>query len=158
MDVVAMTTLRRLPADYASVEDELRKPFTLGGKVRLGIEIIDSYVRVRVWLLRMDLPAVVAATRAVGQPVPAEVELRQQAIGYRLGHVVGRTLSKLPADSRCLVRSLVLSRLLARRGIPATFVIGVKLEPEFEAHAWVESGGTPLLPPGEMAGGRLLEL
>jgi transglutaminase superfamily protein len=48
--------------------------------------------------------------------------------------------------------------LLARRGIPATFVIGVKLEPDFEAHAWVESGGIPLLPPGEMAGGRLLEL
>ena len=158
MDVVAMTTPELSLADRASVEDALRKPFTLGGKIHLAIEIIDTYVRVRVWLLRMDLPAVVAATRAVRQPVPAEVDLRQQAVGYRLGRVVGRTLEKLPADSRCLVRSLVLSRLLARRGIPATFVIGVRLEPDFEAHAWVESGGIALLPPGDMAGGRLLEL
>lgn len=158
MDVVAMTTPGRLAVERALAADELRKPFTLRSKIRLAIEIVDTYVRVRVWLMRMDLPAVVAATRVVGQPVPAGGELRKQAIGYRLGRIVGRTLSMLPADSRCLVRSLVLSRLLARRGIPATFVIGVKLEPEFEAHAWVESGGVALLSPGDMAGGRLLEL
>lgn len=158
MYVVAMTTSPRLVAERAIVENELQQPFTLGGKIRLGIEIINAYIRIRVWLLRMDLPAVVAATRVVRGPMPAGVELTQRATGYRLGRVVGRTLSVLPADSRCLVRSLVLTRLLARRGIRTTFVIGVKVEPEFEAHAWVENGGVALLPPGEMAGGRLLEL
>jgi Transglutaminase-like superfamily len=157
-DAMSMTTPEHSTAERALVREELRRPFTLGGKIRLAVEIVDTYIRVRVWLMRMDLPAVVVATRAVGNPVLAEVDLRQQAVGYRLGRVVGRTLSKLPADSRCLVRSLVLSRLLARRGIPAKLVIGVRLEPTFEAHAWVESGGIPLLPPEEMTGGRLLEL
>ena len=144
--------------EQAKVEDALSRSFTLGEKIRLVLEIIGIYLEVRLWLLQRDLPAVVAAAKSVKQPMAAEVGIAQQATGYRLGRVVGRTLSKLPADSRCLVRSLVLSRLLARRGIPASLVIGVKLDPEFEAHAWVESGGVPLLPAGEMERGRLVEL
>jgi hypothetical protein len=153
-----MTTPGRVVDERALAAYELREPLTLLGKVRLALEIVDTYVRVRVWLMRMDLPAVVAATRVVAKPVPCGDGLRKQAIGYRLGRIVERTLSMLPADSRCLVRALVLSRLLARRGISGTFVIGVKLDPKFEAHAWVESGGLALLAPGDMASGRLLEL
>lgn len=69
-----------------------------------------------------------------------------------------RTLTVLPADSRCLMRSLVLTGLLARRGISSSLIIGVRLEPEFAAHAWVEYGGEPLLPPGDPSLGRLTEL
>jgi hypothetical protein len=71
---------------------------------------------------------------------------------------VGRTLGALPADAQCLTRSLVLTSLLARRGIASSLVIGVKPEPEFEAHAWVESNGTPLLPPNEGEFTRLVEI
>jgi hypothetical protein len=52
----------------------------------------------------------------------------------------------------------VSTSLLARRGIASSVVIGVKTEPEFGAHAWVESGGTPLLPPGEGEFTRLVEI
>jgi hypothetical protein len=147
-----------LMSEQATVNDALSKPFTLAEKFRLALEIVGVYVEVRIWLVRRELPAAVAALRSVDQPIADEVGMVQQATGYRLGRVVGRTLSKLPADSRCLVRSLVLSRLLARRGIPASLVIGVKLDPEFAAHAWVESGGMALLPAGETEYGRLLEL
>lgn len=153
-----MTATELALAERATVRDALSKPFTPGEKLRLALEIVGVYVKVRIWLLRRELPGVLEAVRSADRPVAEDVGLVQQATGYRLGRVVGRTLSKLPADSRCLVRSLVLSRLLARRGIPASLVIGVKLDPEFAAHAWVESGGMALLPAGETEYGRLLEL
>ena len=69
-----------------------------------------------------------------------------------------RTLSPLPADSRCLVRSLVLVRLLARRGLPATLVLGASNTDGFEAHAWVEQDGRAVLPTGGGRFERLAEL
>lgn len=78
--------------------------------------------------------------------------------GLRLGRAVSRTLRLLPTDSRCLVRSLVLTGLLARRGLSSTLVIGVRPEPEFAAHAWVEHAGEPLLQTGEGRYGRLAEI
>jgi len=55
----------------------------------------------------------------------------------------GREFSLYPVD--CLVRSLVLVRLLRGRGIGAELRLGVRtLTGRFEAHAWVEHGGVPL--------------
>ena len=76
----------------------------------------------------------------------------------RLGDAVMRTLALLPGDTRCLVRSLVLTRLLARRGIPAKLVIGARTAPSFLAHAWVEYDHSPVLPPGDGSFGRLTEI
>ena len=75
-----------------------------------------------------------------------------------LGNAVTRTLAVMPGDTRCLARSLVLTRLLARRGIPAKLVIGVRASPSFLAHAWVEHAGGPVLAPGDESFGRLVEL
>jgi hypothetical protein len=36
--------------------------------------------------------------------------------------------------------------MLARRGIDSTFVLGVRANPSFGAHAWVERNGVALLP------------
>jgi hypothetical protein len=44
------------------------------------------------------------------------------------------------------VTALVLTRMLARRGIATTFVLGVRAQPQFAAHAWIELGGVALLP------------
>jgi hypothetical protein len=76
----------------------------------------------------------------------------------RLGRAVARTLRLVPGDTRCLARSLVLTTLLARRGIQAKLVIGARPEPDFRAHAWVECAGHAVLPPGDGAYGRLVEL
>lgn len=127
-------------------------------KARLGGEILGTYARVRWLLWRRDLPGVVAAIEGDG-PGPADggpaASLRA---GQRLSRATCRLLGPLPADSRCLVRSLVLMALLARRGVASALVIGVRPGEDFAAHAWLERDRTPLLPSGDGAYGRLLEL
>lgn len=139
------------PVEIGSPYFELIKPIARTRKARLVLEILTDYVRVRWLLARRDLPSVVAALRGT---TAQTTDPRLQAAGTRLGHAVGKTLRPLPFDSRCLARSLVLVSLLSRRGIESVLVIGIAVDPTFTGHAWVESGGVPLLPP--LAGGRRL--
>ncbi len=127
-------------------------------RVRLIAEIVAAYVQARRELRRVPIEPVIAALRAdTSLPTPAEaVDGLQEA--RRLGWIVARTLAWLPGDTRCLARSLVLTRLLARRGIPAKLVIGARAAPDFLAHAWVECDGTPVLSPGDGSFSRLVEL
>ena len=81
-----------------------------------------------------------------------------KAAAANMANQVFRTLRALPTDSRCLVQSLVLSQMLGARGIPSTLVIGARSQPEFEAHAWVEYDGRPVLPPRDFQDARLVEL
>jgi Transglutaminase-like superfamily len=110
-------------------------------KARLVAEIVVTYGRARWLLWRRPLPEAVAALRRIDSSVRGDVD------GFRLGRAVSRTLGWLPVDSRCLVTSLVLTNMLARRGVESVVVIGVDVDPVFSAHAWVESGGAPLLSP-----------
>jgi hypothetical protein len=126
--------------------------------VALVVEVLRTYVLTQWWLRRRGLPAAVSLTRTVECQPTDVADSGSHACGLRLGHAVGRVLVALPTDTRCLARSLVLMRLLATRGVPASLVIGVATEPEFGAHAWVEHGGRPLLPAGGGRFERLLEL
>ena len=140
---------------------ELIKPISLLSKVRLFLEIACAYARVRWLLLRhRDIRTAVAILRAVpaDRRESADDSLADKYAGYRLGRAVARTLGVLPGDSRCLVRSLVLTQLLARRGTDSTLIIGISPESEFVAHAWVESEGIPLLSPENAADRRLIEV
>ena len=97
----------------------------------------------------MSFPEAVAAARDVSRPAPVALsDAEVRAAGLRLGNAVQRTLRALPVDSRCLVTALVLTRMLARRGIESSFVLGVRAQPRFAAHAWVERGRVALLPTG----------
>ncbi len=122
-------------------------------------EVLDAYLAVRRQPWAANLPIAVAALRGEGvrQPerVPPETHLLH---GKRLGYAVSRTLALLPAESRCLMRSLVLVTLLSRRGIASSLVIGVRPGQRFAAHAWVEHEGEPLLPPRGKRFERLVEL
>jgi hypothetical protein len=52
-------------------------------------------------------------------------------------------------NATCLKKSLILLRLLRKRGIPAELRLGVrKVDNEFSAHAWIESDGRTLLDGG----------
>jgi hypothetical protein len=133
--------LERLPVTPST------RRFTAAERVRLALEIAHAYWRVRWWLFRSNLPAVVATARQASTP-QRFVDGEPRAIGVRLGRAVARTLRPLPFDSRCLVTALVLTRLLATRGIESTLVLGVRTKPDFAAHAWVERDGEPLLPTG----------
>jgi hypothetical protein len=107
---------------------------------------------------RQALPEALAALRApagsrrpwIDDAAPAHLN------ALRVGHAVERTLAPLPTDSRCLIRSLVTTRVLARRGIESSLVIGVQPGEQLKAHAWVEQEGEPVLPAGDYR--RLTEL
>ena len=129
------------------------QPLPATAKLTLAVEIVITYVRARWLLRRRGLPGALAVLRRV--PVVGEEGdvAATRLAGVRLGRAVTRTLRLVPADSRCLMRSLVLTGLLARRGIESSLVIGVRPEGEFGAHAWVEHDGRPLLPSGATPGG-----
>lgn len=128
-------------------------------KLSLACEIVATYLRVRLLLTRDDLPTVLARLRSPRADRSAFADaLAEKAAAIRLGRAIGRTLSLVPGDSRCLMRSLVLTSLLARRGVDVRLVIGVATGPDFQAHAWVESDGIALLSPFEDAHERLVEL
>jgi Transglutaminase-like superfamily len=132
--------------------------FSWQEKSGLTIEIVATYTRVRWGLRRRNLPTVVASLRA--RPLDRcrpEVAL-DPGSAWAYANAVVKVLRLLPTDSRCLVRSLVLLALLAKRGIETDLVIGVLAEPQFAAHAWLEQGGVPLLKPGRASEGRLVEL
>jgi transglutaminase superfamily protein len=129
-------------------------------RLRLAVEIIVAYAQARRALRRAPIADVVAGLRSrsyvAASPVHAEPGTLEEA--RRLGRAIARLLALVPGDTRCLVRSLVMTRLLARRGIPAKLVIGARSAPDFLAHAWVEHAGEPVLDPGDGSFGRLVEL
>jgi hypothetical protein len=131
-------------------------PLSRRAKAVLATEIVVAYARVRARLARGNFRDAVGGLRAVAPSKPAPGD--PVRAGRRLGRAVVRTLRILPTDSRCLMRSLVLTRLLARRDVPSTLVIGVRKDDELAAHAWVEHEGVPLLDPGDPGYTRLVEL
>ena len=132
------------PAAAPDVDRLLRRRMPAGLRARIALEIVATYGEVRVRMLRGDVRQVVADLR--GDAVDLHPPLVAHRIGRRLGQPVRRTLDPLPWDSRCLMRSLVLLGMLARRGVVCDLVIGVRSGETFAAHAWVEHGGHPLLP------------
>ena len=144
-----------------------RRPERLrhGERLRLALEILAAYGHARRALRRAPIDDVVAGLRSRGATPAADIGTTErlgenQALyeARRLGQAVTRLLVLLPGDTRCLIRSLVLTQLLARRGIATTLVIGTRPAPDFLAHAWIEHDGNPVLDPGDGSFGRLVEL
>lgn len=74
----------------------------------------------------------------------------------RLPRGTVRVLRRLPGDTRCLNQSLVLSALLARRGVASRVVIAIRGPADrVDAHAWVEVEDRALLTPGPAGQARL---
>ena len=125
-------------------------------RVQLIGEIVTLYAVTRWSLRRNDLPATVQKLRTRGERLaarPAPVDDPARLVGITLS-----VLTRIPADSRCLMRSLVVLGLLARRQVDTRLVIGVNVDAGFTAHAWVERQGVALLPPESFGQGRLVTL
>ncbi len=142
-------TVRGIPPERALRPSE---------RMRLTAEILLAYAHARRALRRAPIAAAVASLRSSASPSPPEEAVDALEEIRRLGNAVSRALTLMPGDTRCLVQSLVLTRMLAGRGIPARLVIGARTEPDFLAHAWVECAGHPVLSPGDGSFGRLVEL
>jgi hypothetical protein len=119
-------------------------------RTALAAEIVATYAAVRILLPRHSLPETVAALRR-GLADDAVTSDTSLSLARHLAGATVRTVMLLPADSRCLMRSLVLMRVLARRGLGSTLVLGAEPGPPLEGHAWVEHGGEALLAPGRFA-------
>jgi hypothetical protein len=149
-----MTTAR-----VAAEPAPLPRGRSLGPRARARLigEVVVAYARARRELRQVPIETAVARLRdgrgAEGRDGPEALEE-----AARLGRIVVRTLAFLPGDTRCLRRSLVLTQLLARRGIAGRLVIGARTAPDFLAHAWVEHDGIPVLSPEGDSFGRLVEL
>jgi hypothetical protein len=133
--------------------------YSLREKASLTLEIVATYARVTRRLRNTQLIPLVEDLRrrspgrsAYGDP------LAEKAAAIRIGRAIGRIVRFLPGDSRCLVRSLVLTEILARRGVASTLIVGVAPAPKFQAHAWVEIDGVALLPSLEHIHERIVEL
>ena len=132
--------------------------WTFGG-TGLILEVLSAYVRVRWLVLRRGPVATVSAVRGgLRAHTAADPDGLRELRSLLFGRAVMRVLLALPTDSRCLMQSLVLTAMLARRGIYTTVVIGVRPAPTFAAHAWVEVDGRPILPSDEANYRRLAEI
>lgn len=116
----------------------------------LTAEILVSYAQLLRLLRRKDLPTMVGRARQarIALPAPHDDAALRAAVG-RLGRAADRVIGVLPKDGRCLITSLVVIRVLARRSVDAKVVIGVRNEDGFAAHAWVEFDGSAVLPAGD---------
>jgi hypothetical protein len=118
-------------------------------------ETLMTYAVVRWQVRRRELPAAVAALRdgpRRRRRGPFDHDPR------RLAAAAERVVASIPGDSRCLMRSLVVLAILARRGIDARLILAARPTPQFAAHAWVERDGNPLLPTRGFGDARLTEL
>jgi hypothetical protein len=124
-------------------------------KIGLVSEIARAYLGVRIALRRRGIAGAVEwarrpadggdATRRVMHNPSADL-----AAARRLASVTARALRDVPGDTRCLVRSLVLIRLLANRGVPGRLGLALRRS-DPAAHAWVEVEGCRVgdpAPPG----------
>lgn len=120
-------------------------PLGVTGKVRLLAVIWLTAVRVVIELRRAPLPAVVDRLSADDGRGPRSPALLSRAVsrGLRIG----------PWVPRCLIRTLVLYRLLRAQGEEAVVVIGLPgRRPTRDAHAWVELDGRDMGPDPGAAG------
>ena len=134
--------------DDARLRERAARRLRTGEKLRLSAEILVAYVRVRRRISARPLPELLAFLRGgvLDSGVPAALAAEEHVTAVRLGRATARALRRLPGDTRCLTQSLVLTALLARRGIGSRLVIAVSPGGTFAAHAWVEHGGVPVLP------------
>jgi len=114
----------------------------------LFTEIIAAYVPLLRRVRSNDLAEMVAAARAPSRRRASVPPIDHHETAVRLGGMVQGTLSVLPTDKRCLIRSLVTLRMLEHRSIEGRLIIGVLSDGSFGAHAWVEHAGEPVLPAG----------
>lgn len=139
--------------------EDPHRPWSLAEKVSLMKEITVTYLWARRQIRRTSVDRATAIARGGRDAAPRHDRPgAEYQVALRLGRIVERRLSHLPGDTRCLTRSVVLVRMLSRRGMDARLVIGAHAQPEFTAHAWVELDGHPLLDPLDYQPGRLTEI
>ena len=124
-------------------------------RAALAGEIVIAYVGCRFALRRHGVAGALRwARRPVAVTDPTDRIMQGPSVdiaaGFRLASITARALQRVPTDTRCLIQSLVLVRLLANRGVHGQLALAVRRH-EAAAHAWVEVAGkavSPVAPDG----------
>jgi len=113
-------------------------------KAALLVRIWVLALRIRIALSRRPLPEVVAAldSPAAAPRLPAARWLP----AARLARAVNRGLRVGRWRPRCLLRSLVLYRLLRAQGNTPELIIGLPRVATTDAHSWIELDGVDVGP------------
>jgi hypothetical protein len=136
-----------------------RRPTALAERLRVagGLRPAEWGLLVEALLLNLAMPVLVRAVpldRLAARLARASGAGRAQPLdASRAARIVECASARL-LGATCLTRSLVLYRMLGRRGAPVTIEIGTRHEgSRFLAHAWVRVGGTVAFggPAGEYA-------
>ena len=108
----------------------------------LVAEAIALLYRAR-WLLRTRaLDDAVRTMMPELAPQPASERIRQD-----VEQATALVLTRFrPTRTTCMVRALVRCAMLRTRGIPATWVMGIRPgADDLEGHAWIELDGVPIM-------------
>ena len=137
------------------------EPVSLRAKTRFVAEVFRTYTWVRWLLLRYGLQgALKTIRRGRDGQLPddlGEAAMASAAVGY--SRFVAQVLRRLPTDRGRVIESLVLTAVLARRGLHSRLALGVGIEPSLTPLAWVEVGESSFgLPEAEDRRMTLLEL
>jgi transglutaminase superfamily protein len=128
-------------------------------ELAVATEVAAEYGRVRWLLRRRGLAATLEVLRRPRWVRAGAPGRDQRGHALFLARFATRGLAALPAvEATCLTRSLVVTGMLARRGIPTSLTISVSSPENFAAHAWVEWEGEPLLDTGDHCNARLATL
>jgi hypothetical protein len=129
---------------YSAVLTRSDDSLSLLAKVALLWRVWAVAAQVRMALWRRPLPEVVSSLAAANDRARVPTSLLSRAVsrGLRIG----------PIQPRCLIRSLVLYRLLRAQGDDAQLIIGMRDQTvSTDAHAWVELAGRDV---GPLPGGK----
>lgn len=133
-------TIRGVPSIEPAPGLATNEPVSVVDKLRLLARVWLLAVRIQMLLKRHPLPVVVSALEGWTDGVsrfPVALLSRAVSRGLRVG----------PWRPRCLLRSLVLYRMLRAQGDVAELVIGLKGRAVgSDAHAWVELAGRDVGP------------
>lgn len=140
------------PAGEPAVQPRGRVWIRRAASVRLADVLTAAWVlrwaiSARVLLSRHGFGGAARSLGLVPTPVPDVQPGEIPALSPRARRALRVTLWLLDRSwmpVRCLVRSIVVQRMMARHGIEADLVIGCATTEGFKAHAWVEVSGRPV--------------
>ena len=116
-------------------------PLGFFAKLALAGRIVTLWARVLMGLHRYSLPALLKRLGRVGSPSIHSFS------PDRLSRAVDRVLQLGPFQPRCIIRALVLYRLLRGQNTPGDLVIGLPdTATDHLAHAWIEIDGVDIGP------------
>lgn len=107
-------------------------------------EMTTMVCLIKAGLWRRGFDRTVNACTAIRRPTIDRFDVSAHV--ERAAELAGSVVRWHPVPTKCLEHSLLVAWFLARRGISAEVVIGVRKYP-FYAHAWTEWNGRMMTPP-----------